>query len=1700
MWEYNKIEDKWFSKKDTLIHDNYEFLKQEQESVRFYSNCLSGATYIPFNDEDNIYDILSNRRYKTWYIDPSVSDYVNTLVPPRYPTPINRDTAYEFYTKNLSEYGLTLKNLFTPEKIIGESFNSFIYVDLATTDDILDLSANLGDTKIDGVRVLEGHRVLVKDQKKTIILQITTNPDDFFEGNYTVVDTLGTNTTYEYFDERNGIYLVKNDRLVKEDDLDDYQKCIRYSVSVKLGLVNKDKQFHLSRLSNGYYPTTRFNEPIEFVQKENKLLRNQLDYNNIADLNYYDLLKHGTQSYEFNETNYSIPERIISVGEFGSIINNQDGRSNIIRNKFKVDLKSISQTTLYYWIVGNKGNLLRTRKHDFEVDKIELIKSNTQVVSNLNSISFFNDLNGVLVGDNNTIFITSNGGKDWIPFDVKAFQSFNFNKVIFYNTNKIFIGGDNGVFLEIKNDGDKWTAFKRRISKFLDEDDEFLLVDNINDIIITTVDNWNPFYTSFNASESNITITDSPKELVIIVTNDSNIIFYDINESIPLDTDFLFMEFNDKNYGDIVNIERKEGTNTFYFVGFNQETDSNGIFSFSLDDFNSIGVGTRFDNRSITATNANFVSELYPNKLFDFGGNEIVICGNNSLLSSSDYNTLVFEDIDDTFLNKLKSKMLFLDYDIASKLNFFTDDGEYRLPESIEISYDSISGSIEFSSFENETNWIDYWKDSTSTFEHYTNSPMTDTTKIEFSSKFTKTEENVQRFIKGISTSDDDLLKLSPSLYNDKFSRFSSISQPQVSRPLDSAINIYLGSYLMVIKYSNLNDVPSKGDIINVETNFLNENFMVNKTVVFLDNTFVYLYTEFNQSIINMFKNSLIKITNLNRFNSRDSLVSNFKKHPLYKGYDIILNNNGVINFRPKFNNITSYYNMTTSLNLNDGEETFTMEYKNSFLKFGYTPTYNLLDYLESINDINTVNPRFFPTKEYYSMPVYNNIPVSANDINSIYIDYNIKKNNKLVFGSNLEFEWESIFLNTFVNINLYQDEDLSSNEQMLVFDKYYEESTDTYIIEFHKEFIYPNENQVNPLTSIDIESRRSLEVISSDLQLLNNIQRSYSTKKYKSGTFDSGQIWDVEYESLNKKLNFKVNTDSYAKILLSDFTTNNSISGIVYTDFKNELALNITRLEERVTVPILNTSEFQNKLYVSCSQKHELSNGDGVILDFNGGDGSSEELNPQYFGYRVVNVINEFDLVTDINYGNRPLIGTDTGTVRYIRKDPFLNYQPTDLIDVGVDKLGKVSIELNPQNTTLVGSLYSLSNVDYNRFRFRLVDGLDVETLAINYSWIYESEISDAVIGLDNNGLVWYKGRWECGRWFGGTWISGTWLSGDWFDGIWKSKNIKDNFINVTIDVNSDNNTSSVWNTGRWFGGTWENGTWNTGRWYDGKWINGQWFDGLWNGGTWENGIFTSGIWIDGTWNNGRFSTDNGPAYWLGGTWNGGDFDNGIWFNGVFDEKNGVESRFGVKSYNSRASIWKSGKFINGTFHSRLNIDTNGNYDVSEVHKYSIWETGTWFSGGFYGGVAYNIDFRSGVWYGGIVEDINIVGINIENNYITIDKLYSYNIGDQITIIADKTSSFSAISRGIDIYNLGTNEEPGIYSVVNTIQNENTSDIYLDINIQDTVNEQNLDFRSVSRFRNADWRSGLWFNGLFENGIWKGGVWYDGVFSADWS
>jgi hypothetical protein len=116
-------------------------------------------------------------------------------------------------------------------------------------------------------------------------------------------------------------------------------------------------------------------------------------------------------------------------------------------------------------------------------------------------------------------------------------------------------------------------------------------------------------------------------------------------------------------------------------------------------------------------------------------------------------------------------------------------------------------------------------------------------------------------------------------------------------------------------------------------------------------------------------------------------------------------------------------------------------------------------------------------------------------------------------------------------------------------------------------------------------------------------------------------------------------------------------------------------------------------------------------------------------------------------------------------------------------------TIQILPENYDITGNKYYLKNIDFNKYRFRLIDGLDLVRLTEEFFWILDAEVSEAIIGLDEKqNLVWYKGIWEGGRWFGGTWISGTWKSGDWYDGVWTSKLITDNFLNVKVDKNVSN------------------------------------------------------------------------------------------------------------------------------------------------------------------------------------------------------------------------------------------------------------------------------------------------------------------------
>ena len=1939
MWIFNTDYNKWITNNDLISKSNFDYLKQELNLTRFYSKCLSGATYLPVNRLDNIYDILGEYEPRNWFIGLDGSQYSSAVLPSTPRTPINQVSEFEYYQKYVSEYGLTLKNLFTPDRLIKDSIKNYIYVDIATIGPIVNINEVFTNLTIDGVRLVNGHRLLVKDQVSTTTLSFDTDPNTYFTGPYYVVQDYGTTVEYNFYNSENGIYLFNNNRLTKTDDLTEYADCIRYSVSVKLGTDNTQKQFHLSRLLNGYYPTTSLNEPIEFKEKHNWLLRNRVDYNNLFEINYYDIVKFGTQAINLKGITYSIPERTIAVGEFGVILNTQNGTSTIVPNKYKVNLRSLSSNERYYWICGDEGVILKVNKTDLTIEKI-----NSGVETSLKSISFFNNLKGVIVGELNTILVTKDGGTTWDKIIVDDFSAYYYNKAIFYATNIIYIVGNSGVFLELQEDIDGWDVYKRRISRFIDDYEEYLLVDDINDIYAHKENNWGLSFSYFTQSSCL-----PNKELLLLTTDSNKVIVYDINNSIP-HFDFIYLSLS-QDHGRITNITNANGTSKFFFSWDN--TISQGISTFDLSVYKYVGVDNQYSNTIVGSQFSKLESELYVNRIYNYN-NQLLICGNNSLIKSATYSniskSLIFNLLDDKFESRLKSKMLFLDYDIASKLNFFTDTGDYRLPNSVNIllgtksdylvnstissqirtgsnvintitvpelqkpldivvslnltcsqldnlivnliapngkiinlkrdnniigtdlvntkfttnayytkfsaspdtSYDnntyqmdkiintgfsgylsntnllsdltttlgnwSLSISIvppfdpgsskkapvdttkplivgilsswnltfiytsstnvnlteELSNLwfeplvygatapsfmtQSETNWLTYWKDTSKTFEYYANVniPFDESTKVEISTTFSYSSFSKSYQLNGSSVDNTELQvsRLAPSILNNEQSKFDGQGITPITYPTNEKL-IYVYDYIMILKVIPKYKV-NIGDVIRLESDVVDGNFVVNRIEIIRttynqvsgpklggsiteDFKYIYLFTNFNDNITTeLTKTSgLITITNLNKYNTITELEHNFNLHPISNAYDLVYNfTNQVpsININAKFNNLTSYYNLATNVFANDNLTSVmaTMSYTSGFLKFGYTPTYNLLDYLEEISDTTTSYPKFYADKEYLAMPDYRGIPSVGDDsfqrsntqiqINGVSFSSGQTLNsNKILFGEDLRIEWESIFINTFVDVIIYDENNEShTTERLLVMKKSTVYLTDAdknnvnsdyygyngnivYIIEFHKSLKY---TLYAKQTNIDIKSRRKLLQISQDLQELNNIQRA----RLRSENITIGS----EFYTYEREMNFKISTDSYAKILLSDVDTVKELSALIYVDYKNELAMNITRLAKEYNLEILDTSSYlpsgltQPKVYIRCKSNHDLKTGDAVVLDFNGGTYSSQFLNQQYFGYHNVTVVTKDSFYIDVPIGNTSLV-KDSGYVKYVKRDPFLNYQPVDIIDVGIDKHGKNAIELNVDNLKLTGDVYSLVNVDFNKFRFRLVDGLTVDTLSLSYSWILEAEIRNAIIGTDGTNIVWYKGIWECGRWFGGTWISGTWKSGDWYGGTWNAKKITDNLISVEVGNNTSDKSLSTWFTGRWYDGTWNDGTWVDGRWYGGTWNNGDWYKGIWNDGTWNNGEFSGGIWVVGTWNDGILNCNNAATFWIDGKWNGGDFENGMWYKGTFEEKNNI-ARFGTKAFNSRTANWHSGQWLSGSFYSRLITDNNDSPEVSESHRYSIWKTGTWYSGDLYGGIVYDVNFKSGTWHGGILEDIQV--INLINNtitgesYIKLNGIFRFNTGDEISILSNKPSTPSTNIRPYIDY-ITADRYTVIYVNIDVL-NE-TTNVYINLDspyYHDPRNNTNplisrdveTNLRVVSRFKNTTWESGIWTNGIFETGTWKGGIWYNGLFGEN--
>jgi len=1624
MWNLNSDTNQWENTTTALTKDNFNIYKQALQDTRFYSKINSGSCYSSIYDLNNIYDKIQYRDFNTWVISASYStqNIDNSII-----NPIFLDkNSYATFSKYCEEYAFTEKNYFTPTKLIEYNFNNFIYVDLCL-DTNSDLSAAF--PTIDGVNLINNQLVLVIGQ---------------------------TDQT------QNGVYIVNNSYLIKTDKLSTYDKSINFTVSVRKGSVYQGSKFVLQRNLDGYYPTDGV-DPINFTQGDSYCLRNQLDYHNFYDSNFYDIKYfNGTSSYSNIYNGYfDIPDRIISVGDFGVIFCIQSGGSNLIDNKFKNNLRSIDENENYYFIVGEFGTLLKIDKITFSIESINL-----NTYNNFNHVIFYNKTYGVIVGDNNTIFFTKDG-INWVDISQEYLNGESFNKAVFLDINNLYIVGNNGVFLELTYTNSNWIIYKRDVIQYDPIKGDYLLVYDIKDVAVIGITN-----SVISNNNSNITLSGN---FIVFATLENKIILYDKYQQ---NGEYYFLYLNiapnkTGDYGDIYNLKTFDSDNNLYFS-------SDYVYSFDIRNLNLLSP----DSNILSSTySANILCNTYVNNFTIDSNDYLYVCGNTFLLDSSATSSISASynyDINSGF-NQLYnaygtygSKMLFLDYDIAAKTNFFDTSGNYILPQSITVSF---TDSFSFSSIEDTLSWLDYDKDIK---KDYSDKPISDNNRVLYNTYFTK-----QNYPYGtINISYDQIFDVSNKLFNINYISTDGGSYPCV---------IFKDCILFSVGESGFDPIYQNiGDVINFKTSNIDVNLIHIKIINYSGWQYLYCNHNFTKNIINSILTQNINISDLNIYYNTNSLIYNFNKHFIGQGYQMS-GTTSSLTITPLFNDSTAYYNMELSVN------SLQMIYSESYKTFGFSPTYNIYDYLSSVNK-TLFGPSASIPKAFYTMPIYTGIPMNANSnftSDNIYIDTGASTNtNKLLMGTNLKFQWETFWINTFVDITLYTAGSSYSTTQLLVTDKYFDEVENGYILEFNKQINYSN----STLLSIDIKSRNTLQQISNDLQLLNNIQKpSYQKSQASFGT-----------TNFNKNFNTKFSTDSYAKILLSDGDIKKNLTGIIFTDNNYELAACIINLNSIDKFDIIDNyykySEEINYLQITTKEKTGLSIGDAISISFDGTDYSN------CYGFQIVlDIKDDYTFYTDKRFymESKP---PNRGTLYINKFDPFFNYQPIDLFNVGLDLVPQIALKIDPNNIQVSGSSYSLVNLDPNNYTYKLVDDLSISELSnnSNYYWILDAELSNAIIGKDINGIVFYKGDWIYGRWFGGTWYSGTWYNGEWNGGTWNSYNVNYNGVSTKVQ-NTLDNTQSKWLSGRWYAGNWNGGIWEDGRWYDGNFNNGVWNGGVWNGGNWYNGEFSSGIWISGVWNNGLFNCNNGISYWLDGVWNGGDFQNGVWFNGLFNQPKDKLSRFGTMAFNTRPAIWLSGKFNGGEFHSSLNSDSSGFPIKSSVNYYSFWKTGIWNSGTWYGGIAHAIDFNSGTWYGGVIEDIPILGLSTStNSQLKIGGDFRYNIGDDIYLLNDSniSTTYSIIagttSGSYQTFKvIGSEQQSGSYSyTIITIDSDLSEDIYLGTSSNIGFNDNSLPYLGIkltSYFNNSVWESGVWTSGIFEDGYFLGGIWYDGVFKSNW-
>lgn len=1724
---YNKIDNRYFRATDGLKRNDFEPISD----MKLYSKCINANVYLPVNSSidpltyklNNVkieisagvlylinVDVLSDITGLRWKIlikRNSGDIYVKTLngftailnidgtytyssidvdllplvIMPAFTTGgemlnVELTREYDIYEalsyndfNNEVEDNYSLKNYFTAKNAMDLGLKNFKIVDLATTENIPDILSSKKGLIIDTEKVEIGHRVLVKDQN--------------------------TNT-------ENNIYVYTKDfTLVIADDLQTEETSSFYSVHVKLG-SQKDQQWFNSRTNTGSFLITTDDK--NFSIGHNRLVRHKLEYKNLNDLELHDI------STILERMNYPIPAGIHNVS-FDSL-----GVMKI--TGLNVTLPAIN--TLYTWKVEVSGHTNPIANGIFDITSttnsganvsISLASAPTSVLVHAATVKIYVDNRiSIVVGEYGTIIKTFDDVFNLAVLGPTVIKTETTTRERLYALHisqdssghalgSVWICGKRGTILYSNDFG---ATYIIQSTPVLEDLNDIVFLDDMNGV---AVGNKGTILYTTNAGllwkDISLTNVQDMKDLKCMSVTDNTTVYVVGNRGTVLQlklnvSNWLISKVPIfKQVDNITSYEIYENLNACVYNTITKKLSIGGdnLILFYID-LNNDNVRFIENDSTITAlglfdTIRTMENVLYPsNDAIFIAGNSFAINGANSIMQM--------------YLINYAEAVLITDTNILSTV--YNVSISFSAPGIVNNPFTSGYNDQVFNSLRWDDNFgvfvavgnhtfynaCDYtgpsdWQDYLSTYYG-----ITDNIFDNYKSKLIPLDYRLgaKMYFKNEQGDFNMPIILKNNLGNEVNHMSLDNSRPTTIFFVSlTGEHSYL-DYLQTLEYT-------------VGTTKINRNFRALNSVAFnktnsnalipIGSNLLFTFNADSTQIAYNATKPLLALTGdivrvvLKETISGDLFLDDTFMVTAVSGNTITINQNFDGRFQNDLlNGIFTYHGYVNNINTYLEKDCTSLQTQVDIHPIG--KTYGIVPTALSINTLDfKIVTRLTNKNKYYNLRTAVNTTVMAT------IPYNV----------DFVFDYRVQVLNfrygPYYNLlNIMNDIDPTLFIPGYLFDA----------------AVISKPYQPNPLVTTNFALSGNTFVIgSSYLTDWNSMKAGYFVDIFHNFVIAKQRVLITKKysQTVNGITKYYLQTDADLQTLIATFSivTSDAIDIRLRNDIA-QISIDLARGNDLQTdifawpgLTVQNNPSFaykNNLQYLTTQAYFELmSKNTDIKKNITGFIYSTDEHN------LVCNLIN-------------------------IDNDPNLNYQPVDTYDIGIDRIVKTAISLDKKNTeteeiqvqTTIPLTYKkhtagyLRDVDLTKFTFRLVDNLNLSILQQKYSWILDAEIEGAVIGEDAYGLVWYKGDWLCGTWKDGTWYSGTFHSGLWGNGKWYSREVEDRFSSVYVKSNTTLEFSK-WLSGTWIDGTWNNGTWFDGTWQTGTWNTGLWLDGTWDSGTWNDGEWQGGDWINGVWNDGRFNIDNTYSTWYYGFWFGGDFENGLWVDGVFNQNIDKLSRFGTKSTGAKLSIWRHGSFIKGEIHSYANVQDGDKTKPlpSLNYRFTIWHSGTFYTGKVYGATFKQGNFLEGDFYRGYVDGgLPVVSFSqIRPDPIAPRWLLTLHVNNYKHYLKKgDTLHFIGLvgiepATGYQLY-LGTNYDPKehkIYQVETNgdltieIINPSFTPVVSDLQTPGTTFYLNKFIAFTvegGTFHHSLWNNGLWLNGYWETGMWNNGVWDNGV------